>query len=465
MPAMPRWSACALLWVAACSVPGVDDPKLEALADLSLCAGPEGLDDCSLERFEVTFADRLPGLRAHRDAVVERWRASLHGGNHAAAYALAWAGDEASLPALRQGLLEERYFYGWESSDAFTIAARMRDDQYPRHVARARAIEHLSGEDLATAVALTDDERAQLVRDAYAEGEAGGAHDAARWLLTRLAPEALVATPAPSDPLPLPLAVPSALEGWLLVSHDSFGHHDVLPIARAHAGTLAPVDPFDGCRVMPGREVALDGRLVTLPTELFDNEANHCLAEPEGLAPGHAVTALDLPLRAREAALEPALEARAEARALEALARLTGADPADFSARAEASAVTDGARTRVVVHAVAAARPREMDDRTIPCASALCRVTPSVPSWPASVVAVYAVDDHGALEPTLVVPSRPGGCGEEEHDEVSFIGAVLLDGATAAFVLERRFCDAWGVELHAEGRERSLVAARSGSAV
>ncbi|MBX3273448.1 MAG: hypothetical protein KF729_24505 [Sandaracinaceae bacterium] len=461
---MRRWSAFALLFVSACGTPATAAPKLEALARLSRCAGPEGLDDCSLERFEETFADRLPRLRAHRDAVVERWRASLEAGSHAAAYGLAWADDRASLPALRRGLLEERYFYGWESSDAFTIEARMRDEQYPRHLARVRAIEHLSRADLATAVGLTPDERAALVRDAYAEGEAGGPHDAARWLLARLAPDALVAAP-PRRTDVAPLAIPPALDGWVLVSHDSFGHHDVFPIARAHAGSLTSSDPIDGCEVLPGREVTLDGRSVTLPTELLDDEVNRCLAEPEGLARGSSVTALDLDLRGQPVELDPAQRARAEARALEALARSTGADPADFAGTVdEVVAVGDGTHTRVVVRAHATPRPRTMDDRTIPCASALCAVARQGDGPAASVVAVLALGDGHTLDLALVVPSSPGGCGEAEHDEVSFIGAVLLEGAPPTFAIERRYCDGWEVELHAEGASH-LVGNRGGSAI
>lgn len=186
----------------------LESPTVAELLDVyaATCAGPEGVHDCSPQQFERTFARELPAMRRHRSELVAHWMDSICAGHHTAAYGLAWANVREALPCLRAGLLADRYFYGWESSDAYELAARMRDDQYPRHVARILAIEALSGRPVAEAVALTPDERARLVRERSQDAEPGGAPDVARWLLRKLAPELdaeSFADPAP-DARPAP---------------------------------------------------------------------------------------------------------------------------------------------------------------------------------------------------------------------------------------------------------------------
>jgi len=151
------------------------------------CAGPEGVEDCSVARFEHTFARELPAMQRRRSELVARWMGALRAGGHSAAYGLAWAGAREALPLLRAGLLADRYFYGWESSDAESLAARMRDEQYPRHLARIGAIEALSGRPIREAVALTPEEQEALVRESLEGGEPGDPPDVARWLLSKLA--------------------------------------------------------------------------------------------------------------------------------------------------------------------------------------------------------------------------------------------------------------------------------------
>lgn len=172
-------------------VPPDLDELLDAIA--AHCAGPEGVEACAPNQFEETFAEKLPRFVAHREALVRHWLAALERGNHTAAYGLAWARHRAGLPALRKSLLSDRYFYGWESDDANTLEARMRDDQYPHHLAFISAIEHISGKPLAEAVALQPTERAALLAEARQPGDEGGPQDVARWLLHKLAPDALEA--------------------------------------------------------------------------------------------------------------------------------------------------------------------------------------------------------------------------------------------------------------------------------
>lgn len=150
------------------------------------CAGPEGLEDCAPEAFGATFRDSLPWLEAHRDEVEAHWLGALER-SHAYAYGLAWLRSEPALPLLRARLLADRYFYGWESDHPEDLEVRLRDDQYPHHLAYILAIERISGRELADAVALTAEERDRLIAETLrqpADTEADA--DVARWLLLKL---------------------------------------------------------------------------------------------------------------------------------------------------------------------------------------------------------------------------------------------------------------------------------------
>lgn len=186
-----------LMGCGASTHPPVEAAQVDELLAVfaAACAGPEGVEDCSVARFEDTFARELPELRRRRSELVAHWMDALRAGGHSAAYGLAWAGAREALPLLREGLLADRYFYGWESSDAASLAARMRDEQYPHHLARIGAIEALSGRPITEAVALTPEEQEALVRESLEEGEPGGPPDVARWLLIKLA--RVEAPPAP----------------------------------------------------------------------------------------------------------------------------------------------------------------------------------------------------------------------------------------------------------------------------
>ena len=144
------------------------------------CAGPEGLENCAPEAFVATFRINLPALVGeNRRALERRWLADLADGDHAAAYGLAWLGTRRALPVLRQRLLSERYFYGWETSTPDDPATLFANEQYPRHQALILAIERIDGRPLRSAVKLTPDERQRLLDDA---ARCNGA-EAAHWLL------------------------------------------------------------------------------------------------------------------------------------------------------------------------------------------------------------------------------------------------------------------------------------------
>src|SRR4051812_2524822 len=80
------------------------------------CAGPAVVDDCATSALVAAFVHDLPPPGAKRDELEQLWLSDLAAGNHAAAYGLAWLGSRRALPLLRERLLAERYFYGWETS-------------------------------------------------------------------------------------------------------------------------------------------------------------------------------------------------------------------------------------------------------------------------------------------------------------------------------------------------------------
>lgn len=509
-------------------------PTVEALlADYAAaCAGPEGMDSCDPDHFEETFRDDLAGLRAHRDALVERWMRSLEAGDHAATYGLSWAGERRAIPLLRRGLLADRSFYGWESSDARTLEARMRDEQHPAQMARIAALERLGGAKVREVVALSSHERAALVREAFAAGDPGDPPDVARWLLLRLAPEALAARAVAPPAGPSAATVTPGLAGFVLAAH-GFPHHDLAVLARVGEGRVEAAPQKVGCRVLPRASVTgtEPGRAapITLGAKVFSNVANACLAEVDGLAKGDFVATIGLRAVAEPAALPPETQALLQGLALEALARVRGAEPADFVGEAEVFAVQYAGGVRAVVAARVARRAgvvpgnggaenggvesgggveseggaekggglgdaekgggAEKGERgseggvgsagddgreggewpARACVSRLCSVKPWSPDVPlASLVAVYDLGGQDAApRERLVVASSGGGCGPEQEDVVRFTGFAAIEGAEPFVVVSRSACDGWEYELYAiDGTGARLVArGASGSRV
>jgi len=467
---------------AAAAPPPVPQLGLDKIDDLyaERCAGPEGLDDCAPGAFDATFREVLPSLIAQRDALVDGWLARAESGDASVAWGLAWAGDERAVTPLRRALLADRRFYGWESDDALALAARMRDEQYPTQCARRAAIEALTGLPAAEAVALTALERASLVREAFAEGEPGGPADAARWLLWTLAPGAFDPREPPSEGEPVASPAAPDLEGYIVAAHDSVGHH-VLLLARVSDGRVRAVPQADGCRILPrSRILPTDPARarIRLSSRTFSNAANTCCSEVEDLAHGDFVAALGF--SAAVEFVEPDDDARtlAEGMALEALLRL-GAEPADFRGETTVSAIRIAGGVRVGVQARAFQRrvpphrdedapaPEEPPDGTPACSTELCAIRRWDVDGPAlSVVAVYDFAPGAAPVERLLVPSRPGGCSETEHDAVRLAGFAAIGTDESLVVVTRLACDQWDLELHATAPDGPrLVGRASGSAI
>ncbi len=408
------------------------------------CAGPEGLSDCAPEAFEATFRDRLPSFRAHRAELERRWTASAEAGGHSAAYGLAWLGAVGAVPSLRRTLLADRNFYGWESSDAETPEARMRDDQYPHQMARILAIEHLTKRPIQKAVALTPDERALLVAEAFAPGEPGEAQDVARWLLSKLAPDA-ISTPVTKGPAwpaegatASPVAAPQGLEGLVLGVHDHMVHHDFAVLARVGGGTVGPIEAREGCRRLPSARVVPTnkdrGAAIALPAKPFRSASNPCIFEVPDLAKGDFIATLGFSATGDAPPLSDQQTRILSGRALELVARHHRIDPLSFTGEASLSVIGSGADRLAAVNA--RARPRAKDDRVV------------------SLVVVYQVPEDGSSpRERLVIASQ-------DTQVVRASGFVAWSGADPLVAVSRWAPDGWDFELYAVGRDAVRLVAR-----
>lgn len=447
--------------------PAPTEPRLDFEELLTIyaqtCSGPEGVHDCAPAEFESTFREELPSFLAHRERLVEGWLAGLEQGAHSPAYGLAWAQEKRAIAPLRRGLLQEQYFYGWESSDASSHAARMRDDQYPRHQARILALTHLTGESIDRAVALEDHERSTLWRQAFAVGEPGGPPDVARWLLLKLTREAAPATKDATTAATEPRGIPTSWteEGFIVAGHGTT-HHDVAIMASVSNGRIESAPRRASCTELPGSRMfptTSDRSALRLPKRLFSNEANTCLAELEGQRPGDFAGTIGFTSVSPVAVLDDHTQATVTGLALEQLFGL-GADSADFHATTRVTATrTSLGTTWIAVEALALARSRPQDSETATpaqegapsvssCVSRLCETKRF--GWreaSASVVAIYELPPGDPPIERLIVNSAPGGCSETEHDAVGFAGFILLD--LPLILVSRSTCDAWEFELHA----------------
>jgi len=147
------------------------------------CAAPDVIDDCEPSALTAVFARDLPPPGAGRAELEQLWLSDLAAGNHAAAYGLAWLGSRRALPLLRERLLADRYFYGWETSSPDDPEILFASDQFPHHQALIQAIERIDGRPLRDAVALTAHERRRLATEAADACSS----PAASWLLHELA--------------------------------------------------------------------------------------------------------------------------------------------------------------------------------------------------------------------------------------------------------------------------------------
>ena len=146
------------------------------------CSGPDGVEACGPSVFAAAFTHELPVISANRGELEHRWIERLGAGDRDAAFGLAYLGSVRALPELRLELLNERHFYGWESSRPDAPDVLYADEQYPRQLALISAIEHISRRPVTSVVRLSPDERRWLQRDTT-HCDRGAA---ARWLLHKL---------------------------------------------------------------------------------------------------------------------------------------------------------------------------------------------------------------------------------------------------------------------------------------
>ena len=184
------------------AAPAAMTPDVAALLEERLVQAPDAVGIGATpdpDRLLLVLSEaEVARLARERTAVEDRLMAALapnsegYYAKYGAAYLLADLKCHRALPVLRQALLKDRYFYGWEGPDYGTAEAYADDTQYSHHLAYIAAIERISGKPIAEAVALTDEERRAL------EAEAARAKPTtedtapwvAKWLLAKLAPAA-----------------------------------------------------------------------------------------------------------------------------------------------------------------------------------------------------------------------------------------------------------------------------------
>ncbi|MEM9347914.1 MAG: hypothetical protein AAGB26_15000 [Planctomycetota bacterium] len=107
-------------------------------------------------------------------------------GDYRAAWVAGYLRLRSSLQLLRQGLLAERYFYGWEGPDYTQDSSWLHDWQYTHHLAYIAAIEAITGRSIHEAVVLTDSEFAYLRAESVSSDISKEDRMRARWLLLKL---------------------------------------------------------------------------------------------------------------------------------------------------------------------------------------------------------------------------------------------------------------------------------------
>ncbi|MFH1825248.1 MAG: tetratricopeptide repeat protein [Candidatus Firestonebacteria bacterium] len=107
---------------------------------------------------------------------------------YGAIYILAYIKSRRALPLLRQQLLKDRFFYGWEGYDYKDEKAYLSDNQYPHHLAYIAAVEEITGLSIVKAINLSQEERENLEKDALlAKPDVSSTkYYCAKWLLLKL---------------------------------------------------------------------------------------------------------------------------------------------------------------------------------------------------------------------------------------------------------------------------------------
>lgn len=206
---MKVWASSALILLPLISVallscqyandPGIEDKQLQGLVKLletevTVLDAPEAMecrDTLEVGSFPEwsLLGKELAQLRKYSRQVEPILLENLRNGHHGAAYVLAYLGTTEALPILRERLLNERYFYGWEGTDRTDEKSYLSDNQFPRHVAYMTAIERISGQPIWEAMKLSDAEKTKLENEARKIRPLSTGTEryfAAKWLLIKL---------------------------------------------------------------------------------------------------------------------------------------------------------------------------------------------------------------------------------------------------------------------------------------
>lgn len=132
---------------------------------LHLFSGPEATAGTVYVR-ETFSPDQLRVMHREVDTLEDEVNRRLLDGDHSAAWIAAYFRIESSLPYLRNGLLAERSFYGWEGPDYTQEQAWLQDQQYPRQMGYITAIEAITGKPIDQAIVLDKTERENLIKEA-----------------------------------------------------------------------------------------------------------------------------------------------------------------------------------------------------------------------------------------------------------------------------------------------------------
>jgi hypothetical protein len=173
-------------------------PSVESLLSGERFASLDGPETSNFADVRSLFTPaELQFMHEHIGDVEELVNSRLQSGDVSSAWIAGYFRIESSLPLLRQCLLTDRYFYGWEGPDPENESSYLLDEQYTHHLAFIANIEAITGKPLQESVTLTADELQRLKSEANVdfakmdtEPEKVQRGLCARWLLGRLVPAA-----------------------------------------------------------------------------------------------------------------------------------------------------------------------------------------------------------------------------------------------------------------------------------
>lgn len=183
-----------ILGCASGPLPRPGEPSAESLLNDERVASLGGPETSSFADVRSVFtAAEVQFMHEHIGDVERLVNLGLQSGNVSSAWIAGYFRIESSLPLLRQCLLTDRYFYGWEGPDPDKESSYLLDEQYTHHLAFIAAIEAITGRPLRQSVTLTPVELQMLKSEADVdfakrEAEPERVHRGlcARWLLGKL---------------------------------------------------------------------------------------------------------------------------------------------------------------------------------------------------------------------------------------------------------------------------------------